>query len=376
MKKIGSLFVALCLLGLFIAPVASAGECRVVVEDLKVSSDTVNLPVRIVDGANIGSCDLILTFNPSSFLVSEITEGDFDTTLWNVDDAGTGRVRIGGFQTTSEGLDGDILVATITFNHIDEGSSPITLEVLTLKDATPACKELSYTIVNGRLFTGGSDYIGSRGYGDLPVSTHSINTTKVTRLIPLIEAGKEVSVIFREMVISMITILTEEDLKEIVLSVQGLDEKPSGTLFPDAIPYAYFEIEADGFDERDATAGINFQVLRSWIEENNIDERTILLNRYNGGWISLPTVKIDDDGEFSGFRADTPEFSYFAITGERMEAIAEADRGDTETREPAVAPISESAQPESLSWSYVLLAIIGTILLCGVIFLAISRRKK
>ncbi|VUT27877.1 MAG: hypothetical protein SYNGOMJ08_00429 [Candidatus Syntrophoarchaeum sp. GoM_oil] len=376
MKKIGSLFVALCLLGLFIAPLAAAGECRVVVEDQRVTSHTVNLPVKIVDCENIGSCDLILTFNPSSFRVSEITEGDFDTTLWNRDDANAGRVRIGGFQTTSDGLDGDILVATISFSHIDEGSSPITLEVLTLKDATPACKEISYTIVNGRLFTGGSDYIGSRGYGDLPISTHSINTTKVTRLIPLIEASKECSVIFRDLVIAMITIITEEDLKDIALSVQGLDEKPPGTPLPDAIPYAYFEIGADGFDEADATAGINFHVLRSWIEENNIDERTITLNRYNGGWISLSTVKIDDAGEFIGFRADTTEFSYFAITGERMEAIAEADRSDTETAELAVAPISESAQPESLSWSYVLLAIIGTILVCGVIFLAISRRRK
>jgi len=34
------------------------------------------------------------------------------------------------------------------------------------------------------------------------------------------------------------------------------------------------------------------------------------------------------------------------------------------------------AQPESLSWSYVLLAVLGTILVCGAIFLVISRRRR
>ncbi|MCW7076193.1 MAG: PGF-pre-PGF domain-containing protein [Candidatus Syntrophoarchaeum sp.] len=383
--KIGAFLFAICLLGLSIGTVASAGECRVVVEDLRVTSETVDLPVRIMDAEKIGSCDLILTFNPSSFIVTDITAGDFDTTIWNLETADSGQVRIGGFQTTSDGLDGEVLVATIVFERVGEDSTPINIQVKTLKDATPACNPIPYTIENGRLFTGGSDYIGSRGYGDLPISTHSINTTEVTRRIPLIEAGREASVIFRDMVISMITILTEEDLRDIALSLQEFDGKPPVTSTPDAIPYAYFEIEADGLNTADVKAGISFRVPQSWIDENKIDAQTILLNRYNGGWISLPTVRIDDDDEFITFKSETSEFSCFVITGERMESTGqvessiEADRSDTVTSRPT--PMTGEAgatpaQPASLSWSYVLLAVIGTILVCGAIFLVISRRRR
>jgi PGF-pre-PGF domain-containing protein len=183
----------------------------------------------------------------------------------------------------------------------------------------------------------------------------------------------------------MITIMPVRDLVDLELSVQGLDGKPPGVSLPDAIPYAYVEIGADGFDGKDATVGINFHVNRSWIKENNIDEGTILLNRYDGEWIRLQTDKIDEDGEFSSFTAETTEFSYFVITGERLESPGlegssiEADRSDTETSEPTLitgGTGSTPAQPESLSWSYVLVAVIGTILVCGVISLAISKRRR
>lgn len=116
---------------------------------------------------------------------------------------------------------------------------------------------------------------------------------------------------------------------------------------------------------------------KSWIDENKINEETISLNRYNGGWIRLPTEKIGEDGEFITFRAMTDGFSYFAITGER--GVAEEQptpgtgRSDTGIQVPA-SPDSSRTKPEQLSWSYVLLAVIGTVLVCGAIFLAISRR--
>ncbi len=62
---------------------------------------------------------------------------------------------------------------------------------------------------------------------------------------------------------------------------------------------------------------INFQVERSWVNENHIDECSIRLNRYNEGqWDPLVTDKIYEDTEYLYFEAETPGFSPFAITGQ------------------------------------------------------------
>jgi len=65
-----------------------------------------------------------------------------------------------------------------------------------------------------------------------------------------------------------------------------------------------------------ASPTINFFVEKSWVTENNIDESTIRLNRYNNGqWNRLDTEKMGEDEDNLYFDAQTPEFSSFAITG-------------------------------------------------------------
>ena len=68
--------------------------------------------------------------------------------------------------------------------------------------------------------------------------------------------------------------------------------------------------------ENIASPSINFFVEKSWITENNIDNSTIRLNRYNDGeWNPLDTEKMGEDEDNLYFEAQTPEFSSFAITG-------------------------------------------------------------
>jgi PGF-pre-PGF domain-containing protein len=65
---------------------------------------------------------------------------------------------------------------------------------------------------------------------------------------------------------------------------------------------------------------IVFRVDNSWISSNNIDQASIILNRYSdGAWSKLPTEQTGSDADFLYFRAATPGFSPFAITGESFE---------------------------------------------------------
>lgn len=63
-------------------------------------------------------------------------------------------------------------------------------------------------------------------------------------------------------------------------------------------------------------ASIVFKIDKAWIPENNIDLSTVTLHRYSeGSWNALPTTLIREDGTFYYFKAETPGFSPFSITG-------------------------------------------------------------
>jgi PGF-pre-PGF domain-containing protein len=72
---------------------------------------------------------------------------------------------------------------------------------------------------------------------------------------------------------------------------------------------------------------VEFKVLRSWVNENNIDRSSIKLNRYHDDkWNSLNTVEITEkeDHDHFYFSAETPGFSPFAITGKRVQVVETA----------------------------------------------------
>jgi len=81
-------------------------------------------------------------------------------------------------------------------------------------------------------------------------------------------------------------------------------------------------------------ASINFRVPRSWVQENNIDVSTITINRFhNDEWNALPTEMTYEDEEYYYFTAETPGFSRYAITGDKLstEIITPAEEEENET---------------------------------------------
>ena len=63
-------------------------------------------------------------------------------------------------------------------------------------------------------------------------------------------------------------------------------------------------------------AVICFKVEKSWVQDKNIDQSSITLNRYsNKTWEQLPVSLLKEDNKYLYFTARTPGFSPFAITG-------------------------------------------------------------
>lgn len=71
-----------------------------------------------------------------------------------------------------------------------------------------------------------------------------------------------------------------------------------------------------GTDKSIENAVICFKVEKSWIRDKGIDKASITLNRYNDRkWNKLPATLLREDDRYVYFKAETPGFSPFAITG-------------------------------------------------------------
>ena len=197
MNKIGIggwliLVLGIGLAGLFSTPIVIAKGCKISVEDFEVESGgNVNVAIKIENGVNVGSLDLTLFFDPSVVRVSNISGGDFDFISSNLENTTAGSIRIAAFQGPSAGLNGDVVVANVTFMVVGSvgSSTPLTLDVTTLKDASPACSPIPYCIENGTLVIyqcqdRSEDEGGTGGGGGTGYTTSSTTSSTTTTPAP------------------------------------------------------------------------------------------------------------------------------------------------------------------------------------------------
>jgi len=118
--------------------------------------------------------------------------------------------------------------------------------------------------------------------------------------------------------VTKVRITPEHDVSGVEVYVVVHAVKPAGVPTITLPVYSYFDITTtiDAAEVRRAT--IEFQVPGSWITQNNIDESTVRLLRYSGGWQALPTSFVGADSIYLRYEATTSGFMPFAVVGERM----------------------------------------------------------
>ncbi|MDD3041381.1 MAG: NosD domain-containing protein, partial [Methanosarcinaceae archaeon] len=111
---------------------------------------------------------------------------------------------------------------------------------------------------------------------------------------------------------------------------------------------------------------VTFKVPKTWIKENRIDESTIALNRFHDGkWNRLSSEKTGEDEEFVYFKAETPGFSLYSITGDNLRTeVSNISENTEKSSAPAPETRTEDKQetPKSAPGFGVLLAGIGLLL--------------
>lgn len=151
-------------------------------------------------------------------------------------------------------------------------------------------------------------------------STGSITHKKTqtwTKITPGVAAIMKIA--DPELGFKQISITVKNQANTVSITVTKLDSKPASVIHEiTGNVYKYTEINATKINETDIdNVKIQFEVNKSWINENNIDPDTVALNRYhNDAWEKLSTKKTSEDNNYIYYEAETTGFSTFAITGE------------------------------------------------------------
>jgi len=157
-----------------------------------------------------------------------------------------------------------------------------------------------------------------------PAATPTSHTVVI--IINIVKSLGEISpeqskvVTFEQTDISELKIEVKNTVSGAEITVSRLADKPTEVSTPAGSVAGYMAINAKNISDKNIkSAAIKFKVNRSWIADESIDENSVKLNRYNNStqnWDALATIKVDEDNISIFYEAQTPGFSFFAITGE------------------------------------------------------------
>lgn len=115
---------------------------------------------------------------------------------------------------------------------------------------------------------------------------------------------------------------------------------PQDIIAPDAKVYKYLNLRIGLKANEVYNVKYEFRVSKNFIRENNIEETTLKLNRYNESkWVLLKTNKTRSDANYTYYEAMSKGFDLFAITGKPKIMAEETPTQPTPT--PAVPPKEE-----------------------------------
>ncbi|MBI2578653.1 MAG: PGF-pre-PGF domain-containing protein [Candidatus Aenigmarchaeota archaeon] len=163
---------------------------------------------------------------------------------------------------------------------------------------------------------------GGGGGGTGPSTTLPSTTTSPVTVTANTPAA--VAITETKLPVSEIVLTTNADVTNVQVTVKEVSQ-PSGASVAISSDvgkvFKYIEITTTAAVAQVSKAKVKFKVDKVWLSSNNIDSSTVALNRLVGtSWTKLPTTKTSEDFAVVYFEAETPGFSTFAITGEKVTA--------------------------------------------------------
>ncbi len=215
--------------------------------------------------------------------------------------------------------------------------------------------------------------------GSLPPSSlsSSAKTSTFTRILP---GEAKTMAVDGNIGIIQIEVSVKSTADDITITVKKLDKKPDYvTAIPDKL-YRYFELSHQNIQDKIEKVKIKFKVEKSWINTNNIDESTIILNRYSGSqWNKLPTTKLSGDANYTYLEAESPGLSIFAVSGEEKIILVPkekpAENMTIQEEEKLPEKTEEVEEKPKVSFLIYVISIVVIVLLM-IVFFVIKKLKR
>jgi PGF-pre-PGF domain-containing protein len=219
---------------------------------------------------------------------------------------------------------------TVSLNAINENGTSLTPKTATIT----VTQESSSSSSSGGSSSGGSSSGGSSsggsssgggGAGSSPEAAKNVEVKEISQAF--ITNGKTVNFDFAREATCVVSV--NFDAKKTAGKTNAIAEQLKGksTLVSDLNAgevYKYFNVWVGtggvASSKNIENPVVCFRVDKSWLQDKNIDQASITLSRCNDKkWSQLPTKLLKEDGKYLYFTAETPEFSFFAITGKAAE---------------------------------------------------------
>lgn len=121
-------------------------------------------------------------------------------------------------------------------------------------------------------------------------------------------------------------------------------------------------------------AFIEFEITKSWLEDNSIDKNDIRLLRYTDKWEVLDTEITEELTDYIRYKAPTPGFSYFAIVGNPETATTTTTSIATTTTTITTTTTTGGIIPTGINKKYVYIGILTAVIIIFLV-LIFSRRE-
>ena len=108
------------------------------------------------------------------------------------------------------------------------------------------------------------------------------------------------------------------EINALQTAIEEFTGRPEHVAVPSGVTYTYFGIVTTNVAaDNISSAKVEFRVLRSWLEQNDVNEDTIKLLRWSGSeWQELLTSFLSSDPDYLYFDASMEGLSLFAATGQ------------------------------------------------------------
>jgi PGF-pre-PGF domain-containing protein len=153
-------------------------------------------------------------------------------------------------------------------------------------------------------------------------SSSSGSSSGIAAVSGTVGAGGSATFPVSRTAISSITVSAADQISNLLLTVQAAN-LPSDISSPAGQVYEIQQVTLYRADPSAVSgAVISFAVDTAWLTANGLTAADITLMRYaDGAWQPLQTTFIEEKDGKAYFSAETPGFSYFAITGEKGASV-------------------------------------------------------